>query len=330
MYIRTSSRLVRSFPILCTMLNFLSTRPCPIPLGSPHFSSFLGHTQTSTSSAVLSFRGGASFLRTRRPHPTGGVGVWGNQFKYSKFWEVLTSKRLKLLLRDETNSCESLFSKRTTNCQTQSPIHSPTIDFDLAAIPQQAHPSIPNQTSTWINKWTSNFAPQPHLGPRWRKYNFVTSYFLEFLPSSIKHTLPIIRMQHNIYIYGQITIIPKPELRALLGDSLTKLPFGVTSAEVAIICPDIYIYVYIYTVKTVYIYMYICMGGVDHWHHWHGHGIIFFNQGLWQNHLRWSKVQLLCSFFGFRRVELKGLCHDGLLWPPRKKKKVTFWRFMKL
>ena len=28
---------------------------------------------------------------------------------------------------------------------------------------------------------------------------------------------------------GQITIIPKPELRALLGDSLTKLPFGVTN-----------------------------------------------------------------------------------------------------
>ena len=37
---------------------------------------------------------------------------------------------------------------------------------------------------------------------------------------------------------GQISIIPKPELRALLGESLTKLPFGVTSAEVAIICPD--------------------------------------------------------------------------------------------
>ena len=49
-----------------------------------------------------------------------------------------------------------------------------------------------------------------------------------------------------IYISGQITIIPKPELRGFLGDSLTKPPFGVTSAEVAIICPDIYVYVYIY------------------------------------------------------------------------------------
>ena len=39
---------------------------------------------------------------------------------------------------------------------------------------------------------------------------------------------------------GQITIIPKPELRAFWGDSLTKPPFGVTSAEVAIICPEKY------------------------------------------------------------------------------------------
>ena len=36
---------------------------------------------------------------------------------------------------------------------------------------------------------------------------------------------------------GQTTIIPKPELRGLLGDSLTKPPFKVTSAEVVIICP---------------------------------------------------------------------------------------------
>ncbi len=37
---------------------------------------------------------------------------------------------------------------------------------------------------------------------------------------------------------GQITIIPKPELRSFWGDSPTKPPFGVTSAEVVIICPD--------------------------------------------------------------------------------------------
>ena len=39
-------------------------------------------------------------------------------------------------------------------------------------------------------------------------------------------------------ISGQTTIIPKPELRGFWGDSLTKPPFGVTSAEVAIICPE--------------------------------------------------------------------------------------------
>ena len=39
-------------------------------------------------------------------------------------------------------------------------------------------------------------------------------------------------------VSGQITTIPKPELRGFWGDSLTKLPFKVTSAEVAIICPD--------------------------------------------------------------------------------------------
>ncbi len=37
---------------------------------------------------------------------------------------------------------------------------------------------------------------------------------------------------------GQTTIIPKPELRAFWVGSLTKPPFGVTSAEVAIICPE--------------------------------------------------------------------------------------------
>ena len=45
---------------------------------------------------------------------------------------------------------------------------------------------------------------------------------------------------------GQITIIPKPELRGFWGDSLTQPPFGVTSAEVVIICPDI-----IYNIKWI-------------------------------------------------------------------------------
>ena len=38
-------------------------------------------------------------------------------------------------------------------------------------------------------------------------------------------------------ISGQISIIPKPELRGFWGSSLIKPPFGVTSADVIIICP---------------------------------------------------------------------------------------------
>ena len=38
---------------------------------------------------------------------------------------------------------------------------------------------------------------------------------------------------------GQITIIPKPELRGFLGGfPYFSPPFGVSSAEVVIICPD--------------------------------------------------------------------------------------------
>ena len=40
---------------------------------------------------------------------------------------------------------------------------------------------------------------------------------------------------------GQITIIPKPELRGFWGDSLTKPPFKVTSAEVVIIRPELFL-----------------------------------------------------------------------------------------
>ena len=42
----------------------------------------------------------------------------------------------------------------------------------------------------------------------------------------------------TVYISGQISIIPKPELRGIWGSSLNKPPFGVTSAEVVINCPD--------------------------------------------------------------------------------------------
>ena len=39
---------------------------------------------------------------------------------------------------------------------------------------------------------------------------------------------------------GQISIIPKPELRGFWGSSLIKPPFRVTSADVVIICPVTY------------------------------------------------------------------------------------------
>ena len=43
------------------------------------------------------------------------------------------------------------------------------------------------------------------------------------------------------YLSRQITIIPKPELRGFGGHfPYFSPPFGVTSAEVAIICPDLY------------------------------------------------------------------------------------------
>ena len=48
--------------------------------------------------------------------------------------------------------------------------------------------------------------------------------------------------KHTYYIFphrdsGQISIIPKPELRGFWGSSLIKPPFRVTSADVVIISP---------------------------------------------------------------------------------------------
>ena len=63
------------------------------------------------------------------------------------------------------------------------------------------------------------------------------------LPLYLQNKSKNISKQQNLssiflHYTGQITIIPKPELRGFGGDSLTKPPFGVTSAEVVIICPD--------------------------------------------------------------------------------------------
>ena len=45
-------------------------------------------------------------------------------------------------------------------------------------------------------------------------------------------------LQKSTHGSGQISIIPKPELRGFWGSSLIKPPFRVTSADVVIICPD--------------------------------------------------------------------------------------------
>ncbi len=46
------------------------------------------------------------------------------------------------------------------------------------------------------------------------------------------------KQQNSNMKESQEIIFLKPELRGFWGDSLTKPPFGVTSAEVVIICPD--------------------------------------------------------------------------------------------
>ncbi len=43
----------------------------------------------------------------------------------------------------------------------------------------------------------------------------------------------------EIELSGQISIIPKPELRGFWGSSLIKPPFRVTSADIVIICPEL-------------------------------------------------------------------------------------------
>ena len=175
---------------------------CPTPL-APSLFLLLGPHPDVDQLSRLELPRGASFLRTRRPHPTGGVGVWGNgnQFKYSKFWEGLTSKRRKLFFCYETNyihrkSFESLSSKGATNyTQVQNPLYqyitsqhtgqtarhnlpctAPTAQpYILILLPSlNRHPSIPNLSSTSINinkhlytqqvfsnNGTSNIAPQP-------------------------------------------------------------------------------------------------------------------------------------------------------------------------
>ncbi len=47
-------------------------------------------------------------------------------------------------------------------------------------------------------------------------------------------------MDSIVHVSGQISIVPKPELREFWGSSLIKPPFRVTSADVVIICLNLY------------------------------------------------------------------------------------------
>ena len=79
---------------------------------------------------------------------------------------------------------------------------------------------------TWIGSDHNRRVPQcaPRLSPDMKKPHLSdTSKHLEASTS---------------YNSGQISVIPKPELRGFWGSSLIKPPFRVTSADVVIICPD--------------------------------------------------------------------------------------------
>ena len=65
----------------------------------------------------------------------------------------------------------------------------------------------------------------------------VTKHFLNGTILQVNY--PNVGKQPKYHRSGQITIIPKPEFVGDFGGiSLTKAPFKVTSAEVAIICPN--------------------------------------------------------------------------------------------
>ena len=57
-------------------------------------------------------------------------------------------------------------------------------------------------------------------------------------PKGVCETKSCVGILIDSYRSGQITIIPKPELRGFWGDSLTKPPFGVASARSLYSCSE--------------------------------------------------------------------------------------------
>ena len=72
-------------------------------------------------------------------------------------------------------------------------------------------------------------------GPSWysKQQSFLHVFQLDDEANHWKSPFPSVKQN-----WANCPIIPKPEFRAFWGDSLTKPPFGVTSAEVVIICPE--------------------------------------------------------------------------------------------
>ncbi len=109
---------------------------------------------------------------------------------------------------------------------------------------------VPNPMNKWMIWGYHDFWKHPYgfdMDPIYWQYMWNTLIHLDMLMNQFKIFPHLGNTPNQVFkkrytkpltISGQITIIPKPELRAFWGDSLTKPPFGVTSAEVAIISPD--------------------------------------------------------------------------------------------
>ena len=82
---------------------------------------------------------------------------------------------------------------------------------------------------------SSNESTETVIGDMW---SFPGGQVMKLETLDFIGKISFISSQYNSKQSGQISIIPKPELRGFWGNSLTKPPFKVTSAEVVIICPE--------------------------------------------------------------------------------------------
>ena len=104
---------------------------------------------------------------------------------------------------------------------------------------------IPKRSRQLTSNWLTNLNLHGgYLYSTWKVYRWRNSHVLVYHCPLLYHLLEVaLYFHHSVTTYswivpGQISIIPKPELRGFWRDSPTKPPFGVTSAEVVIICPE--------------------------------------------------------------------------------------------